>query len=171
MPGKLQHSQRGRNQINSTKTDCFAVFICVPASWWLSERRSTMSMLLYSCVCAKQGRRIKETWGQTPVMWFLTSSTPDEGRVGKGERQCVREARWERRLEQILPPTDNTRWPHYRVTLIRARPANYIPPVRFQHIPYSANRHIIYLLMVSEGVLQIISFLCLMCRLFSWLVS
>lgn len=68
-----------------------------------------MSMLLYSCVCAKQGGRIKETRGQTPVMWFLTSSTPDGGRVGEGERQRVREARRERRLEQILPPTDNTR--------------------------------------------------------------
>lgn len=63
-----------------------------------------MGMLLYSCVCAKRGGRIKETGGQTPVMWSLTSSTPDGGREGEGEK--TREGRRERRSEQILPPTD-----------------------------------------------------------------
>lgn len=67
-----------------------------------------MGMLLYSCVCAKLGGRIKETEGQTPVMWSVTSSTPDGGRKGEAERESTREGRRERRFEQILPPTDRT---------------------------------------------------------------
>lgn len=55
-----------------------------------------MGMLLYSCVCAKQGGRIKDTGGQTPVMWSLTSSTPDGERGGEGERQSTGEGRRER---------------------------------------------------------------------------
>lgn len=57
MPGKLQHSQRGRNQISGTKTACFASLdLYLQAGGGGSERRGTMGMLLYSCVCAKLGR-------------------------------------------------------------------------------------------------------------------
>ena len=57
-----------------------------------------MGMLLYSCVCAKLGGRIKETGGQTPVMWSLTSSTPDVGRAGEGGRQIAKEGLGERQF-------------------------------------------------------------------------
>lgn len=105
---KLQHSQRGRNQINGTKTPSFAVFKCVPVSWWRSEWRGTMSALLYGCVSAKRSGRIKGSAGQTPVMWFLTSSTPD------GERAEDQRQEANKRLH-----TDTTRWPLYPVMLMR----------------------------------------------------
>lgn len=64
-----------------------------------------MGMLLYSCVYAKLGGRIKESGGQTPWMKSLTSSTPHRGRVKD-------RAQWnggrEKRFGHILPPTDKT---------------------------------------------------------------
>lgn len=61
----------------------------------------------WACCCTaayvpSYGGRIKETEGQTPVMWSLTSSTPDGGK----ERERLRKIdRAREREEQILPPT------------------------------------------------------------------
>lgn len=63
----------------------------------------------WACCCtavrvpSKAGgsKRLK---GRTPVMWSLTSSTPDGGRADEGERERTRE----RRSEETLRPTDRT---------------------------------------------------------------
>lgn len=58
-----------------------------------------------------------------------------------------REKRWGRKTEHrgegmwakkglnkfSLPQTQRAAWPHHRLTLIRARPASYIPPAHFLH--------------------------------------
>lgn len=97
-----------------------ALFIFLPAGWrWHSESRGTMGMLLYSCVCAKLRGGIKGTGGQTPVMWSLTSSSPDEeGSEGLNK----------------FSPTDQPERSLSHVTLIRARPARLNPPACLQHV-------------------------------------
>lgn len=88
------------------------------------------------CVCAKLGREDQRVWGQTSVMWSLTSSTPDGGREDEGERQSAGEGRREKRFEQILPPTDRAGWPHQSFNTNQSQTCQLHSTCTFPAIPW-----------------------------------
>lgn len=62
------------------------------------ERRHNEHAVVQLWVCANLGGEIKKTGVQTPVMWSLTSSTPDGGRGSEAERQSIKEGNREKKF-------------------------------------------------------------------------
>lgn len=112
MPGKLQHSQRGRNQISGTKTACFAFFIFVPAKLeWKDKHNGHAVVQLCVCQAKREDQRDWRPNTSDVVSDFIHSRWRERERQStlegkKGEKVWTNSpSHWQ---DWMTPPSCNT---------------------------------------------------------------